>query len=193
MTRLAARDLVHGYATADIEADRVQVRWYASLCRVIESATGQNKLAVFGMMAREAMWSVAAHRQQAIDELWEVADSLGLIDLFGTASVHAALCAPFDEGPPVSGAPGKPYETPEGDYYGLTGSFARACQHADREHRQAPRSPAKRANSRLLESARQAVEWLLERNDAERLKNFIAEHSPSEAQAIVDYIKERQS
>ena len=89
------RDLIHGYTATDIEADRAQVAMYASLCRVIAGAPVQNKLVVFGMMARDAAENAAAHRQQVIDELWDVADSLGLIDLFGVTSVHDVLATAF--------------------------------------------------------------------------------------------------
>jgi hypothetical protein len=90
-----SRDFMHGYTTADIEADRAQVAMFGSLCRVIAGAPVQNKLVVFGMMARDAAENAAAHRQQAIDELWEVATSLGLVDLFGITGVQDVLAAAF--------------------------------------------------------------------------------------------------
>jgi hypothetical protein len=92
---LTGRDLMHGYSASDTEADRAPVATYASLCRVIAGAPIQNKLVVFGMMARTAAGAAAAHRQQAIDELWEVATSLGLIDLFGVTSVQDVLATAF--------------------------------------------------------------------------------------------------
>jgi hypothetical protein len=76
--------------------DRAQVAVYASLTRVIECAPIQNKLAVFGLMAKTAASEVAALRQQYIDDLWLVAGDIRLIDLLGTASVQATLCAAFD-------------------------------------------------------------------------------------------------
>jgi hypothetical protein len=177
-----ARDLAHGYTTADIGADREQVARYGSLCRVIEGAPLQNKLAVFAMMAKTAASEAAALRQQYIDDLWSVAGDLELVRLFGTDSVQATLCAAFDG------------ETTYDDRHdGLSSSFARACRDADREHRRTRRPPAQRPVNRLPESTRQAVEWLLKHNDADRLKKFIAEHSPSEAQVIVGYIKGRRS
>lgn len=92
---LNGRDLVHGYTTADIETDRAQVAMYASLCRVIAGAPVQNKLVVFGMMARDAAGNAAVYRQQVIDELWEVATSLGLIDSFGVTPVQDVLAMAF--------------------------------------------------------------------------------------------------
>ena len=91
------RNLAHGYNAADIEADRAQVAMFASLCRVIESAPVQNKLLVFGMMARTAAADAAAYRLQVIDDLWEVANDLGLVTLFGVTSVQDALTAAFAE------------------------------------------------------------------------------------------------
>jgi hypothetical protein len=86
---------MHGYNAADIAADSAQVALNAGLCRVIAGAPIQNKLVVFGMMARTAAGDAAAHRQQAIDELWEVATSLGLVDLFGITGVQDVLAAAF--------------------------------------------------------------------------------------------------
>jgi len=86
---------MRGCNGADIEADRIQVAMYASLCRVIESAPVQNKLVVFGMMARTAAADAAAYRQQVIDDLWEVANDLGLVTLFGVTSVQDVLATAF--------------------------------------------------------------------------------------------------
>ena len=87
-----------GRDAPDIEADRAQVAIYASLCRVIEGAPVQNKLVVFGMMARAAAADVSAVRQQAIDDLWFVADNLGLVALVGVTSVQEALATAFAGG-----------------------------------------------------------------------------------------------
>jgi hypothetical protein len=92
---LTGREWAHGYTAADIETDRTLVAMYASLCRAIAGAPVQNKLVVFGVMARTAARDAAAHRQQVIDELWEVATGLGLIDLFGVTSVQDVLATAF--------------------------------------------------------------------------------------------------
>jgi hypothetical protein len=89
------RDLMHGYTTADIEADRSRVAIYASLCRVISGAPVESRLVVFGMMAIDAARDAAAYRQQAIDELWEVAADLDLVGLFGVTPVQDVLGAAF--------------------------------------------------------------------------------------------------
>jgi hypothetical protein len=90
--------LVPGYATADIEADRAQVAFYASLCRVIEGVPAQNRLPLFGVMAKTAAADTSAFRQQAIDDLWVVAEDLGLVALVGVTSVQDVLAAAFAEG-----------------------------------------------------------------------------------------------
>lgn len=79
------------------------------------------------------------------------------------------------------------------DYDGLSGSFAGACREADRERRPVRRPSRKPVNGQLPESTRQAVDWLLKNNDAVRLNRFVAEHSLSDAQVLVAYIKRLQS
>ena len=83
---------------ADFADDRAQVAMYASLCRVLEGAPAENKLPVFGLMARTAAADTAAYRQQMIDGLWFVADDLGLVDLLGVVAVQDALLVAFGGG-----------------------------------------------------------------------------------------------
>jgi hypothetical protein len=90
--------LSDGRDAADIEADRAQVALYASLCRVIEGAPIENKLRVFGLMAKTAAADMYAFRQRVIDDLWEVANDLGLVSEFGVTSVQDVLAAAFAEG-----------------------------------------------------------------------------------------------
>ena len=68
---------------------------YASLSRVIEFAPIDNKLAVFGLMARTAAQYFGAFRQQMIDDLWLVASEIGLVTMFGTTSVQSVLAMAF--------------------------------------------------------------------------------------------------
>jgi hypothetical protein len=82
----------------DFADDRAQVAMYASLTCVIEGAPVENKLAVFGLMARTAAADTAVYRQQMIDDLWFVADDLGLVTLVGATNVQAAIAAAFDGG-----------------------------------------------------------------------------------------------
>jgi hypothetical protein len=104
------------------------------------------------------------------------------------------------------------------EYSGLSPGFARACQEAnakvDREQinrrdiplvaRDGPASAqnmqrayeaalaCRRERYGLALSTRRAVNYLLQRGDAQALRNFVASHSPSEAQLIIAYAKERQ-
>ena len=80
--------------------DRAQVAMYASLTRVIEGAPIQNKLAVFGLMAKTAADEAAILRQQYIDDLWSVAGDVGLVRLLGTSAVGASLRDAFSGGRP---------------------------------------------------------------------------------------------
>jgi hypothetical protein len=86
---------MHGRSIADIGADKEQVAIYASLCRVIECAPIQNKLGVFGMMARTAAADASTFRQQVIDDLWLVAGDLGLVALVGVTSVQEVFSTAF--------------------------------------------------------------------------------------------------
>jgi hypothetical protein len=87
-----------GRDAADIEADRAQVALYASLCRAIAGAPIENKLRVFGLMAKTGAAYTGEFRQRVIDDLWEVANDLGLVSLFGVTSVQNVLASAFAEG-----------------------------------------------------------------------------------------------
>jgi hypothetical protein len=75
----------------------LDVRIYASLCRVLEQAPIENKLRVFGLMARTAASEISERRQQYIDDLWSVAEEVGLVRLLGATDVQNALASAFDE------------------------------------------------------------------------------------------------
>jgi hypothetical protein len=68
---------------------------YASLSRVIEGAPVENKMRVFAMIARTTAADTAAYRQQMIDDLWYVAEDIGLIAMTGTAAVQNTLVVAF--------------------------------------------------------------------------------------------------
>jgi hypothetical protein len=76
--------------------ERAQVATYASLSRIIESAPVENKMRVFGLMAKTAAADAAAYRQQMIEDLWYVAGDVGLVTMLGTTSVQATLARAFD-------------------------------------------------------------------------------------------------
>jgi hypothetical protein len=73
---------------------------FASWARAIRRAPIENRPKLLFMMSRDAAAWAAAHRQQAIDDVWQVADELGLIALLGATSVQAAIAAGFDGGQP---------------------------------------------------------------------------------------------
>lgn len=76
--------------------ERAQVAMYASLSRIIESAPVENKMRVFGLMAKTAAADAAVYRQQMIEDLWYVAGDVGLVTMLGTTSVQATLARAFD-------------------------------------------------------------------------------------------------
>jgi hypothetical protein len=76
--------------------EELDIAMYASLTRVLEQAPVQNRLRIFGMMARIAFDDLLAHRQQYIDDLWDVARDTGLVDLLGVTAVQLALAAEFE-------------------------------------------------------------------------------------------------
>lgn len=82
---------------AAISREDLDVRIYASLCRVLEQAPIENKLRVFGLMARYAADEISERRQQYIDDLWWVAEEVGLVRLLGATDLHNALASAFDE------------------------------------------------------------------------------------------------
>ena len=71
---------------------------FASWSRVIAGAPIENKLLLFGMMARDAATWADAIRQQAIDDMWWTAGEMGLVKLVGATNVQAAIAAAFDKG-----------------------------------------------------------------------------------------------
>jgi hypothetical protein len=73
---------------------------FASWSRVIAGAPIENKPTLLFMMARDAATWADAHRQQAIDDVWYVANELGLIDKFGTFHCQHILAAAFDRKTP---------------------------------------------------------------------------------------------
>jgi hypothetical protein len=80
---------------AAISREDLDVRIYASLCRVLEQAPIENKLRVFWLMARTAAGEISERRQQYVDDLWWVAEQVGLVRQFGATDVQNALSAAF--------------------------------------------------------------------------------------------------
>jgi hypothetical protein len=79
-----------------------------------------------------------------------------------------------DPGPELL-SPQNPPASRSGEYEGLNGTFADACREADRQYReqQAGRPHESRAQPRLAESTRQAIDWMLKHGDAARCDEFV--------------------
>lgn len=77
------------------DPDDLDVAVYASLVRVLESVSIERKLGVFHLMARTAAAQAEARRQQMIDDLWSIAEQIGLVDRLGAVDVRATLAMAF--------------------------------------------------------------------------------------------------
>jgi hypothetical protein len=71
---------------------------FASWARALTGAKPENKLKIFAEMACDARLYADAHRQQVIDDLWLVAEEIGLRALVGDTYVQTALATAFDRG-----------------------------------------------------------------------------------------------
>jgi hypothetical protein len=78
--------------------DKIWDITFASWARVIGRAPIENKRLLLSWMARDAAAWAAACRQRGIDDVWQVADELGLVKLLGKTDVQAAIAAGFDGG-----------------------------------------------------------------------------------------------
>jgi hypothetical protein len=78
--------------------DKVWELVFASWARVIRRAPIENKRLLLSWMARDAAAWADACRQRGVDDMWQVADELGLIKLLGITDVQAAIAAGFDGG-----------------------------------------------------------------------------------------------
>jgi hypothetical protein len=78
------------------DLEELNGRIHASLMRVLEQAPIENRLAVFGLMAKSAAKEVAARKQQVVDDLWFVANAVGLVDLLGVTSVQHSMSLAFE-------------------------------------------------------------------------------------------------
>ena len=68
---------------------------YASFGRVLQGAPIENKMVVYGLLAKSVASDAAAIRQDSIDGLWMLAADTGLVALIGTATVQGALSNAF--------------------------------------------------------------------------------------------------
>jgi hypothetical protein len=71
---------------------------FASWTRVLASAPIENRPKLLAMMSRDARVYADSVRQQTFDDLWTIAEQLGLVRLIGTTSVQEAIAAGFLDG-----------------------------------------------------------------------------------------------
>jgi hypothetical protein len=81
-----------------VDRDELDARVCASLARVLQRARIEKKLAVFILMARTAADNIAARRQQYTEDLWMIAEELGLVNRLGATAVASAIEAGFNGG-----------------------------------------------------------------------------------------------
>jgi hypothetical protein len=81
-----------------VDRDELDARLCASLGRVLQRARIEKKLAVFTLMARTAADNIAARRQQYVEDLWTIAEELGLVSRLGATAVASAIEAGFNGG-----------------------------------------------------------------------------------------------
>jgi hypothetical protein len=83
-------------AIAEPTLEDVNAATHASLCRCIENAPVENKLKLFHLMSRTAADELKQRKQQVVDDLWFVANVVGLVDLLGVTSVQHAMSLAFE-------------------------------------------------------------------------------------------------
>lgn len=73
---------------------------FSSWRSAISGAPAENQLKLFTWMAAGARTWADVCKQDAVDDAWQVAEELGLINLHGVDAVQAALAAGFGGGRP---------------------------------------------------------------------------------------------
>jgi hypothetical protein len=76
--------------------DDIETRIFASLTRVLIGAPTENRLAVFGLIGREAAASADRRRRQIYADCLWLADEIGLTELVGAVTVTDALMTAFN-------------------------------------------------------------------------------------------------
>jgi hypothetical protein len=69
---------------------------HAALCRSIENAPVENKLKLFHLLSRTAADELKQRKLQFIDDLWFVAEELGLVRTFGITALQESLSDAFE-------------------------------------------------------------------------------------------------
>jgi hypothetical protein len=83
-------------AIAEPTLEDVNAATHASLCRCIENAPVENKLKLFHLMSRTAADELKQRKLQFIDDLWFVAEELGLVRTFGITALQESLSDAFE-------------------------------------------------------------------------------------------------
>jgi hypothetical protein len=143
----------------------------------------------------------------AVNELWAAAESDGLVKQLGVDAVQRILAEAFsahedllpagllDDLTPVDADPETDIAEPhdEDEYEGLTSSFAKACREADERARaQRKRQRDHPEKPHVAETTLAAAQHLVREGDAERLRAWLARHSPEERQAIHQHLRKAQ-
>jgi hypothetical protein len=76
-------------------SDDIETRVFASLIRTLIGARTENKLAVFGLIGREAAACADRRRRQIYADCLWVAAETGLTELVGTVTITDTLMAAF--------------------------------------------------------------------------------------------------
>ena len=161
------------------------VEIFASWSRALTGARVENKLVIFGEMARDAASYVAAQRQQAVDDLWHIADDIGLVTEIGTSLVQLALCNAFDGDCAVTAVLQR--QAYNYKYEGLSSTFADPCREADRAFRKQQSQQPSAKQDRLPKSTLDAIDWVRSLKDEHRLSSFLKGRSEEELQKIERY------
>jgi hypothetical protein len=78
--------------------DKVWEITFASWARAIRRAPIENRPKLLCMMSRDAAAWAAAHRQQAVDDTYQFAVDLGLVQLIGVTAVQNIITNAFAGG-----------------------------------------------------------------------------------------------
>jgi hypothetical protein len=81
-----------------VDRDELDARVCASLWRALQHARIEKKLPVHTLIARTAADNIAARRPQYIEDLWTIAEELGLVGRLGATAVASAIEAGLNGG-----------------------------------------------------------------------------------------------
>jgi hypothetical protein len=168
--------------------------------------------------ARALLWQAGElDLHQAVDELQAAAIASGLVAELGQDEVQRLMAEAFaavrgDLGADEKGS-AEPFVPADDEYEGLSSTFAALCRAADEKQRRKPPDPRlerlrqpmaddvslERAYAEVskpagvAESTLQAAEFLIQQNDPQRLRAWLAKHSGAERQAISLYLRNREA